>query len=65
MSRLLETLAVGAQVFFVLSAIAFVVLMIWAGVRITDKNNECDAKGGILVKTGVDGYACIDRSAVK
>lgn len=55
----------GVKVFFVLSAIVFVFALIYSGFSIADRNDACQQKGGVLVKTGVDGYVCIDRSAVK
>ena len=55
----------GVKVFLVLSAIVFVIALIWSGFVISDRNQECQQRGGVLVKTGVDGYVCIDRSAIK
>lgn len=45
--------------------VVFCGMMFWAGVRITEKNDRCEQLGGILVKTSVDGYVCVDRSVLK
>ena len=46
-------------------AVVFCGMMFWAGAKITEKNDRCQQLGGILVKTSVDGYVCIDRSVLK
>jgi drug/metabolite transporter superfamily protein YnfA len=65
MTGFLNIMIVGAKIFVALSAIFFVVSMIWAGFKIAKMSDECDAKGGILIKTGVSCYVCVDRRAVK
>lgn len=53
------------QVFFWISAIVFVFALIWAGFTISDMSDECQQRGGVLVKTNVSGYICIDKGAIK
>ena len=65
MTRMQETLYVGVKIFLALSAIAFVGTLVYSGFAVSDKNDACTEKGGVLVKTDVSGYICIDRSALK
>ena len=39
--------------------------MIYAGIHVGNKQNECVARNGVLVKTTGNGYVCVDRSVVK
>ncbi len=61
----MNTIYQGVKVFLLLSAIVFVFALIYSGFAISDRNNACQQKGGVLVKTGVDGYVCIDKDAIK
>lgn len=45
--------------------ILFVATLIYSGFAVSDLDDQCQQKGGVLVKTGVDGYVCIDKAAIK
>lgn len=53
------------KAFFWLSGAALIVALIWSGFAVADINDECANRGGILVKTNVDGYVCIDKGVLK
>ena len=65
MNSFLQNMVVGAKIFFILSCGVFVMSLIYAGFYVADKSDECETKGGVLVKTNVKGYVCLDKDALK
>ena len=60
----MNTLLHGAKIFLALSAIVFVFALIYSGFVISDRNDQCQQQGGVLVKANI-GYVCIDGGALK
>lgn len=49
----------------IIPGILLIAGMIYAGTHVSKMNEECTKRNGVLVKTSVDGYICIDKGALK
>jgi hypothetical protein len=49
----------------VIPGMILIASMIYAGIHISSKHDECVDQNGVLVKTAGDGYVCVDRSVLK
>jgi hypothetical protein len=49
----------------VIPGMILIARMIYAGIHISSKHDECVDQNGVLVKTAGDGYVCVDRSVLK
>lgn len=49
----------------IIPGILLIAGMIYAGIHVNKMNDECTKKNGVLVKTSVDGYICIDKGVMK
>lgn len=51
-------------IFLIVPGIILVGAMIYAGDKIVKKGEECQSRGGILLKTTGSGYICASREII-